>query len=448
MILIGPSSARYSNAPSLILAQLHLYLSFVLHILTGRETHLHKIKMPLKANQVPGFGDLTNVSAEKLQELETVLQHVLDLPIARDTYAQIIDGTPTRTPFSDEIKRTRSTFYKTIIDSDNSKPTDEAMQKYEEIRQQIAPQDLVIDLKVCNTFLIISHLARINSTQVAQNYQDAPPGSRENHLRLLETAAASVHALAGMTYMSNHEDMDVKPPEPPGGHFRQFHTTDGFYVNFYHTDYKRFERFPFGLLNVVGYWAEAELFGGVVLFERGEGGSGVRFSRWFLAKTYTNGHQITNAFIHPQRESSAFQLSERQLQDFADLSRASDVDGSVGADTLLPFSKELNARVEPTFVHVGEGPLRIYKNEYDKPPVMLTPKRPSCVITEDDPRGASMKEVMKFIKEIDRDKPTGTPSRPFQSQPSLWSAYPTPEEASSSSSSSKDDPSPANKEHK
>lgn len=369
--------------------------------------------MPLKANQVPGFGDLTNVSAEKLQELETVLQHVLDLPIAQDTYAQIIDGTPTRTPFSDEIKRTRSTFYKTIIDSDNSKPTDEAMQKYEEIRQQIAPQDLVIDLKV------------------AQNYQDAPPGSRENHLRLLETAAASVHALAGMTYMSNHEDMDVKPPEPPGGHFRQFHTTDGFYVNFYHTDYKRFERFPFGLLNVVGYWAEAELFGGVVLFERGEGGSG-----------------ITNAFIHPQRESSAFQLSERQLQDFADLSRASDVDGSVGADTLLPFSKELNARVEPTFVHVGEGPLRIYKNEYDKPPVMLTPKRPSCVITEDDPRGASMKEVMKFIKEIDRDKPTGTPSRPFQSQPSLWSAYPTPEEASSSSSSSKDDPSPANKEHK
>lgn len=367
--------------------------------------------MHFKPNQVPGFGDLTNVSAEKLQELETVLQRILALPIARDTYAQIIDGTPTRTPFSDEIKKSGSTFYKTIIGSENSKPTDKAMQKYEEIRPKIAPQDLVIDLKV------------------AQNYQDALPGSRENHLRLLETAAASVHALAGMIYASNNEDMDVKPPEPPGGHLRQFDTTDGFYVNFYHTAYKRFEEFPFGLLNVVGYWAETELFGGVVLFERGEGDSG-----------------ITNAFLHPQRASCAFQLSEIQLQDFADLSRASDVDGSVGADTRLPFFKELNARIEPTFVRVGEAPLRIYKNEYDKYPVSFIPKRPSCVITEGDPRAASMKEAMRFIKEIDRDKPTGTPSRPFQSQPSLWSAYPTPEEASSSSS--RDDPSPANKEHK
>lgn len=87
-----------------------------------------------------------------------------------------------------------------------------------------------------------------------------------------------------MIYVSKHEDMNLKPPEPPGGHLRQFHTTDGFYVNFYHTDYKRFEDYPFGLLNVVGYWAEAEIFGGVVLFERGEGGSGVRCYRRFLTK--------------------------------------------------------------------------------------------------------------------------------------------------------------------
>ncbi len=119
--------------------------------------------MHLKANQVPGFGDLTNVSVEKLQELETVLQRILALPIARDTYAQILDGTPTRTPFSDEIKETGSTFYKTIIDSNKTTPTDKAMQKYEEIRSNIAPQDLVIDLKVYDVFLIIVHLANVKS---------------------------------------------------------------------------------------------------------------------------------------------------------------------------------------------------------------------------------------------------------------------------------------------
>ena len=254
--------------------------------------------MHLKPNQVPGFGDLTNVSAEKLLELETVLQQILALPIAQDTYAQIIDGKPTRTPFSEEIKRDGSTFFTTIIDSDNPKPTDEAKQKYDEIRPKIAPQDLVIDLKVENTSQIIVHLTKINSTQVAQNFQDAPSGSRENHLRLLEIAAASVHSLAGMIYASGHKDMDLKPPEPSGGRHRLFHTTDGFYVNFYHTAYQRFEDFPFGLLNVVGYWAETELFGGVVLFERGEEGSGVRCFHWFLAKPIlTDTRSLTHSFI-------------------------------------------------------------------------------------------------------------------------------------------------------
>lgn len=265
---------------------------------TRTSPHLHKIRMHFKPNQVPGFGDLTNVSVEKLQDLKTVFQHVLAMSIARDTYAQIIDGTPTRTPFSDEMKKINSTFYKTIIDSDKTKPTDKAMQKYEEVQPKIEPQDLVIDLKVNNTSWIIIHLAKTNSTQVAQNYQDAPPGSRENHLRLLEIAAASVHSLAVMIYASKHEEMDVNPPEPPGGHLRQFHDTDGYYVNFYHTKYKRFQDFPFGLLNVVGYWAETELFGGVVLFEHSEGGSGVLCSRWFLAKPLlTDTRSLTLSFI-------------------------------------------------------------------------------------------------------------------------------------------------------
>ena len=84
-----------------------------------------------------------------------------------------------------------------------------------------------------------------------------------------------MHALAGMIYASSHRDMDVKPPEPREGHYYQFEGTDQFYVNFYHTRYRHFEDYPFGLLNVVGYWAETELLGGVVLFERGQSNSEV-----------------------------------------------------------------------------------------------------------------------------------------------------------------------------
>lgn len=100
------------------------------------------------ARDVPGFGDLTNVSVEKLEELEKILGIILALPIARDTFAQIIEGTPTRTPFSDEIKQSSSPVRRTVIVNDNAKPSDEAVQKFEEIRSAFEPQNLIIDLKV------------------------------------------------------------------------------------------------------------------------------------------------------------------------------------------------------------------------------------------------------------------------------------------------------------
>ena len=86
-----------------------------------------------------------------------------------------------------------------------------------------------------------------------------------------------MHALAGSLYASTHKEMEINPPEPPGGYGQVFHQTDEYYVNFYHTNYRLFENYPFHLLNVVGYWAETEIFGGVVLFEH-EGDLGVHRS--------------------------------------------------------------------------------------------------------------------------------------------------------------------------
>lgn len=40
--------------------------------------------------------------------------------------------------------------------------------------------------------------------------------------------------------------------------------------------YMNSERFPNGLADVVGYWAEARIFGGVVLFDRGKNEKEVR----------------------------------------------------------------------------------------------------------------------------------------------------------------------------
>ncbi|CAD6593633.1 MAG: hypothetical protein ASARMPREDX12_007362 [Alectoria sarmentosa] len=330
--------------------------------------------MASRAADVSGFGDLTNVSAERLQELEILLRSILALPIAKTTYAQIIDGMPTRTYFSDEYRD--SDYYTTIIDSDKVKPSDQAMEEYEKMKTTFAPQDLIIDLKV------------------AQKYQNAPSGTYEHLLRLVQIAAASLNALAGMIYVSRHRDMELNPPDPPGGSHRLFHRTDDFYVKFYNTDYRHFQEYPFGLLNVVGYWAETEIFGGILLFEHDEIGSG-----------------IISAFLHQQHTSRAFQLSKEQLQHFAQLHKADDTVKDPNADDVLPFTKQLDARTELTYREVGQPPLRIYKNEYDMQPDELLPAYPSCVVhygDKNDPRAVIWEETeaetMKLIEQSERDR--------------------------------------------
>lgn len=57
--------------------------------------------MGSNVNKVSTFTDLANLEAKKLQQLETVLTSILALPIARDTYAQIITVIPTDNPLWD-----------------------------------------------------------------------------------------------------------------------------------------------------------------------------------------------------------------------------------------------------------------------------------------------------------------------------------------------------------
>lgn len=128
---------------------------------------------------------------------------------------------------------------------------------------------------------------------MAQKYQNALRGSREHQLRLVEIVAASLHAFAGILYASSHPQTDIKPPKPWQGYDWQFRNTDHFYVDFYHTDYLILEQYPFGLLNVVGYWAEAELLGGVLLFERGSSSSEVVCIAPTLVTPNANGSRFS-----------------------------------------------------------------------------------------------------------------------------------------------------------
>ena len=119
--------------------------------------------MDSKAHENPDFGDLSNLDVNKLQELDTVLASILALPVAQEAFSQIIAGKPTRSPFSDDIKTRSCYMHETFIDSDDAKPSDQAVREYENIRKTFAPQGLKIDLNVHTLPLICDRAVKPDS---------------------------------------------------------------------------------------------------------------------------------------------------------------------------------------------------------------------------------------------------------------------------------------------
>ena len=140
--------------------------------------------------------------------------------------------------------------------------------------------------------------------------------------------------------------------------------------------------------------------------------------------TNSDEDQIINAFLHPQAEDLAFQLSEKQLKCIASLGNAGYAAKTAKAETIFPFSKEPSARTEPTFVYRGEPPLRIYKNVYDQQPVEIIPMNHNCVITQDSEEGKSFNETMNIIKGKGWNRPS--PKDTHQPEPSKDSTPPSP----------------------
>ena len=95
----------------------------------------------------------------------------------------------------------------------------------------------------------------------------------------------------------------------------------------------------------------------------------------------------------------------------------------------------------------GEAPLRIYKNEYDKPPVSFPLVERNCVIKEGTEEGIKMEKIMKIVEENGWDKEARTYPVLFQNNPILREWHSAGDGASSSKddASSKDGSPSANK---
>jgi hypothetical protein len=96
-------------------------------------------------------------------------------------------------------------------------------------------------------------------------------------LRLLGLVAITLHDLAVGMFCEFH---------PQGGprHPAKRASLEGIFTpDLFHFNYQCWQQYPQGPADMVGYWAEAQIFGGTVLFEHGESDLEVRCNLRFLS---------------------------------------------------------------------------------------------------------------------------------------------------------------------
>lgn len=85
--------------------------------------------------------------------------------------------------------------------------------------------------------------------------------------------AVAIHEIAVKLYKLNldlgrHTDLTTWAAPTSLQNFYQVYPTGQLPTLFMHRNYRDFEQYSNGVADIVGYWAEAQIFGGVVLFDR------------------------------------------------------------------------------------------------------------------------------------------------------------------------------------
>ncbi|KAF5537314.1 hypothetical protein FMEXI_10004 [Fusarium mexicanum] len=178
---------------------------------------------------------------------------ILDTDIAEVTYAQIIDGLPLGEvgfesrggiPHQDHpINHCHDELCAGILD------------KAREFRRRFDPLVLEFDSRLLFA------------------YQAASLGSRSFNTRLIEIIAIAVHQIVVILFSLEdglHKNDGVIEWAPPkSDKFWWAHCPDGPEPTmFFHPWYLSHPRYPNRVANMVGYWAESRILGGVVLFDR------------------------------------------------------------------------------------------------------------------------------------------------------------------------------------
>lgn len=216
---------------------------------------------------------LTSLDAEHQASFKHAMANLLSTPIAEFTYAQIVDGMPISNIYKEDHR-----FCEGFPVLDHKDLCPGTMDKTRAFRSQFDIDSVEFEPKVRQH--IISNIGSwlMFVLKLLQAYQNTSPGSIAYKLRLLEMVVITCHNIAVFLYQL--DDGTHKHAEWEDWLTKKLALTseeDDQYMHiayvpptpFYVDLYVDFDRYPNGLADVVGYWAEHHIFGGVVLFDRG-----------------------------------------------------------------------------------------------------------------------------------------------------------------------------------
>ncbi|WEW61300.1 hypothetical protein PRK78_006790 [Emydomyces testavorans] len=243
------------------------------------------------------------------------LRHILAREVAEESFGMLIDGRLTMEAL-EECRRIR-------LGEDHDEiakytgPSQDAISTFHSLREQL-------DL-----------------SQSAERFQRSAvqPSSEEFQRGLLDLVVSMVHDLAVRIFEELHQSKYQNTPHIGSGRV--------LVPDFRHPKYNRFYLYPHGPMELVGYWMEKRLFGGVVVFEHGNP-PGEPGAPW----------------IHFPYEG-IMQMSDKQLDAFTQLAFTTSPMFDVAVSDILPFKAELGAKVVASFDAYELG---LFRNHFEHHP--------------------------------------------------------------------------------
>lgn len=104
--------------------------------------------------------------------------------------------------------------------------------------------------------------------------------------------ATAFHNVAALLFKELHLGDDASADPTPNDAQSGSIMLESPSVTLRHPDYMDYQQYPLGIANIVGYWAELCVFGGIVLFDRG--GSGLNVTTFYYLPKYLFKARLSN----------------------------------------------------------------------------------------------------------------------------------------------------------